>query len=541
MDSPTHDEVRPHIVSDALRRRWPLVVVLTLLVTAAFAALAQSRAPSYSSSAKVLLRPLSGNALSPDSSRNAQAVTVAMETEAGLVNSPEVAALVSRTLHTTVTAGATDVSATVPPNTQIVQIGYDAASRDAARAGAQAYADAFLAFRKQLATDTVKHQLEILGQQAKTVSDNLTKVSANAASSKPAPDAAAQVQLYTNRLANLQDSIGNLEAMTTDPGSVVTPAVAPVSPSGLSPAILIAVGAFLGLLIGLAVAVWRERSDDRVRANEDVSVAGVPLVARLPHVSGAAALVHEGSSDELAEGFRRIRSAVLTSTDRPTVVTVAAASAPTSHASGEICADLAVLLAQAENRVCVVDAAMGDGGVASLFGLQESPGLAELLRHERPGGSDSVLDALQPSNDVAVLTQGRDPKGVRELYASANFRAVVGQVKEQFDYVLLAAPSMATSVGHDVALASDAVLLVVGDKQMTHEEIADAVRRSAQLGVPVIGLISVAGSGWVHVPGRRAQRPGGSSARASEADDAGAGSVTKALQAAGSPVERDAG
>jgi capsular polysaccharide biosynthesis protein len=540
VDSLTHDEVRPHIVSDALRRRWPLVVALTLLVTAAFAALALSRAPSYSSSAKVLLRPLSGNALSPDSSRNAQQVTVAMETEAGLVNSPEVAALVSTKLRTTVTAGAKDVSASVPPNTQIVQIRYEASSRDAARAGAQAYADAFLAFRKQLATDTVKHQLEILGQQAKTVSDNLTKVSANAASTKPAPDAAAQVQLYTNRLANLQDSIGNLEAITTDPGSVVTPAAAPASPSGLSPAILIGVGAFLGLLIGLAVAVWRERSDDRVRADEDVSVAGVPVVARLPRAASAIALVGEGASDELAEAFRRIRSAVLTSSERPAVVAVAAAGAPTSHDSGEICADLAVLLAQAENRVCVVDAAMGDGAVASLFDLHESPGLAELLRHERPADADSITETLQRSNDVAVLTQGRDPQGVRELYASANFRTVVSQVKNQFDYVLLAAPSMATSVGHDVALASDAVLLVVGDKRMTHDEVADAVRRSAQLGVPVIGLISVAGSGWAHVPGRRGPRAGATGAAAT-ADDEASEPGAKALQRAGSPVEHDAG
>ena len=171
METLQRDDVRLHIVADALRRRFVLIVVVVALVTAAIGAYVMHLAPSYAASAKVLIRPIPGNALSLDSSKNGQQVTVAMETEAGLVNSPKVAALVSKALHATVTAGSPAVSATVPPNTQIVEIQYTAHSARAAQEGAQAYADAFLVFRAGEADDNLQHGLAVLAKQAKSAGD----------------------------------------------------------------------------------------------------------------------------------------------------------------------------------------------------------------------------------------------------------------------------------------------------------------------------------------------------------------------------------
>ena len=233
------DDVHTHIVADALKRRLFAILALVIVVTGATAAYVTRLEPSYTASAKVLIRPIPGNALSLDSSKNGQQVTVAMETEAGLVNSPNVAALVAKTLKTDVAAGSTAVAATVPPNTQIVEIQYTSASARGAQQGAQAYADAFLVFRASQANDNLQHQLNILAKQAKSAEESLKKSSIAASSDNPPADAAAQVQLYTNRLANLQETIGELQAQATDAGSVVTPATAPPAPTGLDPLFLV--------------------------------------------------------------------------------------------------------------------------------------------------------------------------------------------------------------------------------------------------------------------------------------------------------------
>ena len=94
-------------------------------------------------------------------------------------------------------------------------------------------------FRASQANDNLQHQLNILAKQAKSAEESLKKSSIAASSDNPPADAAAQVQLYTNRLANLQETIGqSLQAQATDAGSVVTPATAPPAPTGSDPLFL---------------------------------------------------------------------------------------------------------------------------------------------------------------------------------------------------------------------------------------------------------------------------------------------------------------
>src|SRR4051794_14668808 len=96
------DDTLVRSVANAMRQHVLLIIAITVLVTTMAGAFAMSRAPHYTSSARVLVRPLPGNALSSDSIASSQQITVAMETEAGLVNSPAVTKLVAKRLNQTV-------------------------------------------------------------------------------------------------------------------------------------------------------------------------------------------------------------------------------------------------------------------------------------------------------------------------------------------------------------------------------------------------------------------------------------------------------
>jgi polysaccharide biosynthesis transport protein len=545
------DDVRLHVVTDALRRRVVLILSVVVVLTAAVAALVLSRATSYTSGAKVLVRPIAGNALSLDSARNAQQVTVAMETEAGLVNSPEVAALVTKALGSTVSAGSKAVSASVPPNTQIVQIEFTGTSPELARKGAQAYADSFLRFREALAKDTLGRQRDIIKKQEKKVKDSFDKVAEDAAADSPAPDSAALVQLYSNRLASLQESIGTIEATDTNAGSIVTPANVPDASGGLSPVLLIGIGGFLSLAAAVALAVWRERSDDRVRATSETAVAGVPVIANVPRPQAATPVVIAPDDERLADSFRRARAAVLVRVPRPAVVAIAAIDAlPPSLPIGAIAANLAMSLARAENRVCVVDAATDDCDLAALLGLPMGPGLAEELRGD--GDEESVVEPVA-AYGLDVLGRGCSPQGIRELYASGHFSSCIDRLRQGHDYVVVAAPAAGTSIGGEVTLATDGVLLVVSDERTTHAAVAAAVERSTRLGVPVLGLLAVARSGRRLRRRRPKAAPAGQvraeevraeEVPAEEVRDKSAGATpleTASLEPASSSTQHDAG
>ena len=474
-------------IGQAIRRHLAIVLAALVLVPAAAAALVLTQAPSYTSSATVFLRPTTGNALSPDSAKNAQQVTVAMETEAGMVSSPEVAALVGRKLGRTVEAGSADVRATVPPNTQIVQIQYTDSSADEARAGAQAYADSFLADREAVSTRTIKGQLDLLKTQATGVSANLKEVSRDAASARPAPDSAALVQLYTNRLSNLQDLIGQLEATDTNPGSIVTPATTPARSGGLSPVLVLFAAAVMALLIGVTLAVWRERVDDSIRVAEVEAVAGAPFLARLPSVNAADGEGQRRQQVELANAYRQARASTLVAIPQPAVVAVAAADSSSYAPVGMIAANLALSLTNARYRVCVIDlAGAGRTSAAEALNVADDRDAVPLLT-----GDPAAVDRLPVARGVTFVGRDRLPEEGDGLFVSARFGELVSRLRAEHDMVLIASPPAGSAHSTEISLAADGMILVLTDRRSTHRSVAETVSQQARLRAPVLGLLSV--------------------------------------------------
>jgi Mrp family chromosome partitioning ATPase len=411
-----------------------------------------------------------------------------METEAGLVNSPNVAALVAKAMKSNVTAGSTAVAASVPPNTQIVEIQYTSSSARRAQEGAQAYADAFLVFRASQANDNLQHQLNILAKQAKSAEDSLKKSSVAASSAKPPADAAAQVQLFTNRLANLQETIGQLQAQATDAGSVVTPATAPPAPTGISPLLLILGAACFALLAGVCLAVWRERNDDRVRVGSETGVAGLPFLAHIPSSASPAALSSRPQvGDVLTDAYRRARAGVTVVAPSPSVLAISLVhDLEGPGVSAEVATNLALSLVSAEHTVCLVDTTWDNDVVSQLLEISQQDGLSEVLLREEVGGLPLV-----ERHGLSVLTAGRAPTRARGLYASAHFAQVIGQLRARFDYVILASPSSSTPDGDEVALAAEGVVLVLADQLTSHAQVFEVETRARQLGLSIVGVISV--------------------------------------------------
>ncbi len=472
------EELRLHIVADALRRHAVLIVAVVVALTAAVAALAYTRAPSYESSAKIVLRPLTGNALSDSSATNGQQVVVAMETEAGLVTSPSVTERVNDQLGTDLAAGSDAVTASVPPNTQIVRIDFRGASPEQARAGADAFARSFLAYRADQATSTRGDQLDSLRQQAGQARQGLRKASAAAST-----QSAAQVQLYTNRLASLQENIGTLEAEPTDAGGIVTPADLPTAASGLDPALLTGLAALVALAVGIGAAIVRERTDDRVRTSDQYA-AEVPLLGAVP-VGGGGTL--DPAADAVAvDAYRRVRTGLCALAARPSAIALVGASTAVGPATtAEVAAHLASGLVASGYRVVVVDATLGHGRAADVLGVPRAPGLADLLADDSP-------PAPVPSGaGVLVLPAGSAPGRAAEMLAGDRFVRLLGQLRDRADYVLVVAPTASTAEGAAVALASDGALLVLAEQVTTHEEVADLTAREGRLGTPVVGAVAV--------------------------------------------------
>ena len=235
-------DVRPGIVGVAARRRWRTLVVSLLIGGLAAVALLAARGPTYTATAVVLLKPLPGNPYSPTASAGRAEELTSLETEAALVGTQTVANKAISASGGRLGPGAVDqVSVAVPSNSKILRISFAAKNPDTARIGAQAFADAYLAYRHDQAEKSANEQIDQLNRQIKvsqSAQDAASKELGNEPDGSPSvPVLQQRVQTYASEIAQLRIQLAGLEDASNAPGDVITPSAAAVTtrrPAGVA-------------------------------------------------------------------------------------------------------------------------------------------------------------------------------------------------------------------------------------------------------------------------------------------------------------------
>lgn len=489
-DQLPRNDVQTDVFASAMRRFGVRIVLAAALVGAVVGVYAYLGPHTFKATSTVLVRPLGGNALSDQTSTSNQSTTVAMETEASLVNSLAVTRQVNDALKISLSAGGSDVTAKVPANSQIVQITYTADTAQNAQRRAEAYAQAFLDYRSTLATQAQKAQLDRLNARQVSVERQLKQASsdANLKVNRP-PDADIRVRLLTSALAAVQSDIGQAESTSTEPGNVVTPATLPSAPSGISPVLLTGGATLIGLIIAAAIAIGRERMDDRVRSGAEDTLFGLPVLAVLPDATRPSrkrkrkrARTRTLAAPARDEAMRRARISLLAVAPLNSVITIAGLTA--REPALETAADLARALVDAGYRITLVDAAVAGERRPTL--MTGGPGLSDLLLVDHLSPEDHQL---QQVDGVQVLLAGTDPGGESERYAGKRTRALLDHLRQDADYVLVPTAPANTAEGLAMLLAADGVVFIATDQESTHDQIVTATTRSRRLGATVLGVV----------------------------------------------------
>jgi uncharacterized protein involved in exopolysaccharide biosynthesis len=503
------EDVEPHRLGEALRRFWAAVLVLTVVGAVAAAAYASSRADVYRSSARILLRPSVGNPFNPETGNSGQQVTIAMQTEAALVDSGPVLAVVNKTLTPDTNAKA--ITVTVPPSTQTVLITAQGSTPSQAQAAAQTVAESYLTYRKDLTEATSKARVDQISKQIATVKTSLASAAKAATTDTKNADLSRQLQVLTERLISLQDSLADAQSINSDPGTLVTPASLPAKPSGLDPKLIIAAGAIVGLFAGVAAALWLGRRDKRIHARSSASVAGFPVLAVFGQRRDRAV------ADKQA--YQRLRTAVLASCAVPSAVAVSGVGA--RDRSSGVAFELGRYMTRAGYRVVVVMTTPDDGS-SSLDTSRAAHGLADALREP----STNVLALIGDHDGLKVLPCGSGIREVEELLSGERFAHIVAELKASFDYVLVVTGPASLPAELATARLTDAMLLVGHDQRTTRVEVAEVGARAALVGLRVSGLAlrprrepaTTTGKGGAAEPGTAAEPPAGPPAAAASED-----------------------
>lgn len=418
-----------------VRRRWRVIVATVAIAVGVAAALTWQATPQYASTASIFV------STSPSDANDAYTgnlfATQRVASYAELVTKTKLAERVSADLggSLTPTELQSSVSTSVNPDTVLLDITATDPDAVTARDIAQAYAEGL---------STMVAQLESQGSDKALV----------------------QASIVDN--AQVSDT--------------------PVSPQ---PVRNLGLALVLGLLLGVGLAVVRELLDTTLKTTEDVNdVTSAPILGRI-NADGSA--VKRPPAEVLSaatpwsESFRVLRTNMqYVEVDHDHKVFVVSSSLP-SEGKTTTAVNLAITLALANQRVALVECDLRRPLIASRLGLDDGVGTTSVLI-----GKVHLRDALQKYADTElwVLSSGPIPPNPSELLQSNAMEKLLGELRDEFDIVILDAPPLLPVT--DAALLAaqaDGALVVIRHGKTTRDQLVHAIERVESVDAKVVGIV----------------------------------------------------
>jgi capsular exopolysaccharide synthesis family protein len=252
--------------------------------------------------------------------------------------------------------------------------------------------------------------------------------------------AASDREIYERLLTQTQTR--GVTGKTADTNiQIVESAELPRSPVGPKRNQQLALTLFGGLLLALSAPLVRESLDNRVKSPADLErqvklrcLAMVPIVPSDPLGKGPL-LTSDASA--FNEAFRRVRTTIRLGSSESGTTRLLVTSAGPREGKSLIATNLAMALAQMNQRVLLIDGDLRRPKVHKMLGLPPFPGLADVLNGEAAVG-DAIRQTTTPN--LFVLPCGLKRRGSPELLSSSKFQHLVEDFDDSFDWIVFDTP-----------------------------------------------------------------------------------------------------
>lgn len=282
------------------------------------------------------------------------------------------------------------------------------------------------------------------------------------------------------------------EIAPTGNGTVVVAKPADVPQAPISPKLMFNVvfAVFLGAVVSVGLALLLDYLDDTVKSSEDIeSVAGLPtlgMISRFRPETGPA--VSRDRRSRSAEAYRQLRTNVHFTSLGSELKTIVITSANPDEGKSTTAANLATVLAQAGDRVILVDTDLRRSSLRKAFDVGNSFGLTGLLLNDIQDPSLALV-ATRWKN-LQLLPAGVLPPNPSELLTSARMIRVIQMLRQMADYVIFDSPPiLAVTDAIVLAARTDGTILVTEVGGTRNEALRQASRTLKQANARVIGVV----------------------------------------------------
>lgn len=304
-------------------------------------------------------------------------------------------------------------------------------------------------------------------------------------------------RIYTQLLTRSQE-VEVLRASTIGNVRIVDAAVAGTAPIAPRQSMILALSMVLGGMLGVAIILVQNWMRKGVQEGSELEKLGLPVFATINYNKAADTggkrqgkmpiLAIEQTADLTIEALRSLRTSLHFGMLDARTPTLCVTSSHPEAGKSFLALNLAVVAAQAGQRVCLIDADMRRGQLRRYFDLpRHQPGLAEVI-----SGDVAVEETLiqGPVTDLYFLPTGRYPPNPSELLMRAELSRLVDWCGENFDLTIFDTPPVLAVTDPVIVSRSTGATIFVARHDVTQlAEVEASIKTFSAAGLRLSGAV----------------------------------------------------
>ena len=291
-------------------------------------------------------------------------------------------------------------------------------------------------------------------------------------------------------------------------GRVMDYAIIPLYPASPNKFLFLLVGFILGGILSAGGVIAKETFNQSIDGTTQLKAIGYPLLAVIPNIKKTVKKSYSGKEfvnvkekdistswtvlldnlSPLSESYRRVYNNIVFSDPDIHYKTILITSPKQGEGKSTVAINLAVTLAEAGNRVLMIDADLRRPKIHTYTGEKLNNGVSELF-FDKITTKQAIKKSVAPG--LHIMTAGRKVSNPVAIIQSRKFASILREFKPNYDHIVIDTPpyGVITDSAPLIQRVSDGVVIITKFGDTRENELNHTIENLEMIKANILGTV----------------------------------------------------